>query len=400
MTSDSAGSVDRQAIVDEVSALRASLIKSELKELGIDCSDLFEKNELVERLVLSRMERASAKEKGERKAGAVEALRKFGGGVNVPLKRLRAREGTLGSHVRVDEKDYYAIELSFPNFEGVRADFVVDSAASNSILAPAFSARVKAPPTGVTATASAGTASGGGLKQVSLGRVQLGGQGDMECGTLEPIVMELPVQEDVGGLVGLDFLRRFHLFLDFQECSAVFLPPASITSSNEGARILGEDLGLVPVPLFYLPPPAGLYFCKVRLSTGSAESATLTAVVDLGSTFTIVNTQAIQSMGISEGDPRLRMTDQVISGAAVPGQAYTPIRVSETTATVKIGGMAGKGVVNMGEHRICVADLPAFAMLGIGGPAMIVGLDVLAEGVQSRQLSLDVAQNTLWLPSR
>eukprot|EP00961_Rhodomonas_salina_P110599 1488296-Rhodomonas_salina.1 len=37
MTSDSAGSVDRQAIVDEVSALRASLIKSELYATPPSC---------------------------------------------------------------------------------------------------------------------------------------------------------------------------------------------------------------------------------------------------------------------------------------------------------------------------------------------------------------------------
>ncbi len=64
------------------------------KELGIDCTGLFEKSELVDRLVTSRMQRAAMNACAEKKKENVEALRRLGDGVSVPLKRLMAREGT------------------------------------------------------------------------------------------------------------------------------------------------------------------------------------------------------------------------------------------------------------------------------------------------------------------
>jgi hypothetical protein len=45
------------------------------------------------------------------------------------------------------------------------------------------------------------------------------------------------------------------------------------------------------VPMTFLPPPAGLYYVQVRLTptAGGHESATVKAIVDLGSPVSIAN---------------------------------------------------------------------------------------------------------------
>jgi len=131
------------------------------------------------------------------------------------LRRLMAREGTLGANVKLDEKDYYAILLNLPDI-GCQREFIIDTAASGTIITPGFASSTNAPPTGVTASVSAGTSGGGQIRQVRLGRAQLQAEGQVqECGSLEPVVMELPVPDEVGGLLGLDFISRFDMLFDY-----------------------------------------------------------------------------------------------------------------------------------------------------------------------------------------
>jgi hypothetical protein len=131
----------------------------------------------------------------------------------------------------------------------------------------------------------------------------------------------------------------------------------------------------------------------------------------MGSTFTILNTQAVRALGITDTSPLLRETNQVVSGVAMPGAGYIPVKVREIDARIRIGGMAGKGGIDMGTHTCAVADLAAFSQLGLAGePGMILGLDVLAGqprkhtasaaargGRGGGKLVLSVAGRRLWL---
>ena len=129
------------------------------------------------------------------------------GGTVVPMKRTRARENSLGSEVRVDEKDYFSIAVSLPELKVSRAEFVIDTASTLSIVVPSFARTTQAQATGRTASVNAATAGGQQLSQVSLGRTEINVEGStVECGRLEPIVMDLPVKDGVAGLLGVDFL--------------------------------------------------------------------------------------------------------------------------------------------------------------------------------------------------
>ena len=279
----------------------------------------------------------------------------------------------------------------------------VHTAASNSVVTPQWSEGKAAAPTGVTASVSGGTAAGGGLRQLRLGALQvlLEGGSWQRCGALDAVVLEVPVPNAVGGLLGLDFLARFDVYVNFDASRphCVLLPPKSACTSDtapqqdspEGTIEALRSAGMVEAPLFYLPPPAGLYHCKVQLDCRGSKSGAIPAIVDMGSTFSIINTAAAASVG---GD--LRQTDQVVSGASVPGVGYQPVRVQQLEACcIRLGGMPGQGALDMGVHTLCVADLDAFNQLGLGrGPAMILGLDVLGAG---GSLVLSAAGRRMWV---
>ena len=248
----------------------------QLFKRGISYAGLYEKSELVDKLST-----AIADEGGQSPLAAEamsSALCELGGS-RLPLSRLRPREGTLGNDVRIDEKDYYAVKAVFPDLN-VEADFILDTAASNSICTPQFSRGTTASRTGVTASVTGGTGGAGGFEQLRLGNLKIrGATGMLACGNLDAVVLEVPVPASVGGLLGLDLLSRFDVYVDFEgsEPQAVFMPTLTACSSDTSAPTLGsggsrgravETLrqgGLQEAPIFYLPPPGLSYALLILL---------------------------------------------------------------------------------------------------------------------------------------
>eukprot|EP00960_Hanusia_phi_P017150 504784-Hanusia_phi.AAC.1 len=283
----------------DVSSMKVAEIKNELLRRGVSSQGLFEKEELVRALLKAREEQSSDLD-------SLDVVKDLGGLV-VPMKRTRARENSLGSEVRVDEKDYFSVVVSFPALQGTAAEFVIDTASTLSIVVPSFAARTQAKGTGRMASVNAATAGGQQLKQVSLGRTEIAAGGrQVDCGTLEPIVMDLPVRDGVAGLLGVDFLLRFDALFDLKEERVVLAPPSTIVSGATRApsalRAM-ERAGLVEVPMFFLPPPAGFYVVKVKIEVGGKSSPVMSAVVDMGSTFTVINSAAARAVGVEEGSP-------------------------------------------------------------------------------------------------
>ena len=129
----------------------------------------------------------------------------------VPLEYVAAAADALGPGATVDSKVYCAVRLELPEVGSPEAAstacFVLDTAASNSLVTPEASAALGARPTGVTASASTATSSdGGGFQQVDLGEARL--PGGLSLGPLAPVVMPLPLPGRAG-LLGLDVLARF-----------------------------------------------------------------------------------------------------------------------------------------------------------------------------------------------
>ncbi len=356
--------------------LRASEIKARLQRLGISSAGYFEKEELLS-LLRSR---------------APEAC---GAGHAVALEYLTAAQGAMGAGVMVDSKRYFGIRLSVPRSPpsaDTQVLWLLDSAASNSLLTPAASSLLGARATGVRATSDTATSVGvGGFQQVDLGKVEL--VGGLACGVLMPVVLDLPISTPVGGgevgLLGLDFLSRFDIELLLRPSPyAVFHPPGTAGRADGAIRTAGMT------KLSTSRLPSGLLATRVRLGADASKAAEVQAVVDLGSSCTVCNEAAAAAAGfdVRGGDPRLVLTDQFIAGAT--GE---PVRVRE--ATFQLG--LGEGAESRETARtLGVAELPVFAAIGLPGPAVVLGIDTLAPAAEEERGSrvvLAARDGTVWV---
>lgn len=291
-----------------------------------------------------------------------------GAGHAVPLERARAADAAMGDGVNVFDKTYYSIRLELSGAEASRAagvQWVIDSAASNSLITPAAAQLLGARGTGVTASADTSTTTGvGGFKQVDLGTASLAG--GLMCGPLQPVVMELPVAGECG-LLGLDFLTRHDIDLRLRPA----LPCAVFHDTGSAVRGELDSIdGLSELGCTRLP--SGLLSTRVQLVPEGGAGGEVQAVVDLGSTVTLCTWAAAEAAGLQKDDPRVRQTDDVIAGAT--GE---PVRVSEVVMTLQIGGAKRTDVL------VNIADLPIFSAIGLPPAAAVLGLDTLAPNAET-----------------
>ena len=137
--------------------LRAAELKARLRRFGVAGADnCFEKEELLELLRNSVPEAATT------------------AGHPIPLEQCTAAQGGMGAGVSVTDKSYFGLRLELSkSSDADRVLWVLDSAASHSLVTPGAAAKLGAQSTGVTATASSATSVDGGFKQVDLGNAAL-----------------------------------------------------------------------------------------------------------------------------------------------------------------------------------------------------------------------------------
>ena len=315
--------------VSTVPRLRAAEIKRRLTRFSVDTSGIFEKEELLS-LLTSRIPEAA------------------GAGHAVPLVQVGAMQGAMGAGVSVDStKCYWALRLELPQVQSpdsaTQMRFVIDSAATNSLVSPAAASALGAKSTGVMATSDTATAATrqGGLKQVRPAAVSLIGpslpflshmshpifptcyaaflvqvtfgeafiDGGFSSGDLSPVVMDLPV--DAAGLLGLDFLSRhdLELYLRPSRPCALFHRKGAANSGeihlDDLVRVEGRRIA--PSGLFALP-------ISLRRPTGP-PSPPITALLDMGSSHTVCNWSALESAGVRKGDECVREGSSVLAGA-------------------------------------------------------------------------------------
>ena len=330
--------------------LRAAELKARLRRFGVAGADnCFEKEELLELLRNSVPEAATT------------------AGHPIPLEQCTAAQGGMGAGVSVTDKSYFGLRLELSkSSDADRVLWVLDSAASHSLVTPGAASKLGAQSTGVTATASSATSVDGGFKQVDLGSAALAG--GLALGTIKPVVMDLPISApragDAVGLLGLDVLSRcdVELFLRPDRPLAVVY--------EAGAAAAGAiDLdGMARLQCRRLP--SGLLATTAQVTGGRPQTSPVDAIIDLGSSTTVCNYAVLDAAGIPRDADRVQQTDTVIAG-----QTGEPIRVAEAPLDLYLGD---GGAARRTAPDVSIADLPIFATLGVRGPAMVLGLDCLA----------------------
>jgi hypothetical protein len=65
----------------------------------------------------------------------------------------------------------------------------------------------------------------------------------LACGNFDAVVLEVPVPASVGGLLGLDLLSRFDVYVDFEgsEPQSVFMSTLTTCSPDTSAPTFGSS---------------------------------------------------------------------------------------------------------------------------------------------------------------
>ena len=264
--------------------LKISEVKQRLARFGVSTAGIVEASEL--RALLSQCPPEASASVGHA----------------VPLERISAADGAMGSGVRVSDKIYYSIKLELSTPAADRVRWVLDSAASNSLITPAAADVLGARATGVTATAdTASTTAASGFRQVDLGSASLAGGPAGGCGPLQPVVMELPVPGECG-LLGLDFLSRYDVDLRLRAAApcAVFHDAGSTARGDVAVDGLSElecgrlASGLLTTAVSLTSDALAaerpdLVRKMALIGEAPGQKGRVSAIVDLGSTVTLIH---------------------------------------------------------------------------------------------------------------
>ena len=195
----------------------------------------------------------------------------------------------------------------------------------------------------------------------------------MELGALDAVVTDLAASglpSVVGGMLGLDFLTRFELELDFADKAMRFHPIGSVATGALDVE------SLVAVPL--ARHPTGLRTVSCRLN----GCEPFPGILDMGSFFSVCNWMAAAKAGVGPDNPVVK--NSAMTAVGVDGR---PMPMSTAPFDLEVCGDGKSAPGYGGELRseykgeCCVGDLPAFASLGAtASPFMTVGLDVLGRG--------------------
>lgn len=254
---------------------------------------------------------------------------------------------------------------------GRPARFVLDTAASHTVLTPGAVATHRLAPVdgaGVTVTGTGGTAQ----KPVyAVDAIGAGGR-RLENRRIAMLPMASALGEDVAGVLGADWLRLAVPEFDFAGGRLTLHEPASLPALRE--RLAGE--GFVATP--FRINRAGLILVRLDVGRGLAFG-----VLDTGARASVFNWKAAALAGLSPGDPR------VSAGEGMTGADGRTI----AAATGPVGAV-GSGDVRFGELSPTIADLAGFEVLGLaGGPAVLLGLDPLT---RKARLVIDYPAKLLW----
>ncbi|KXZ54893.1 hypothetical protein GPECTOR_4g965 [Gonium pectorale] len=168
---------------------------------------------------------------------------------------------------------------------------------------------------------------------------------------------------EVGGVLGLNFLRMFEVEICSDRQRMAFHPPGHIDSGVldvDGMARLSCDVqkgGLLSVP-------ASL--------NGSAR---FPAILDLGANFSILNWPAAELAGVRRGEDG---ADSLVQEQVAGTDGRRGDRVRRGFLDVVLGE-EGNPFVPTRPMALMVRDIPSFATLGFGeSPVMVLGYDLLS----------------------
>lgn len=377
ITLKSGSTEDASSLLEEIRSMRVKTIKDELTQMGLSTKDVFEKEELVQRLLEARTNPTSTSTMACQRPSVKES-EKTGSDSNVleaPLYLVSIETGTRiaavnGANIAVDAKDhpYPAVKIGVMNGneDEFKLNLLLDTACSGFVLRPSVVEKYKLPslPTPVTMTGAGGVAGNTGLTQLEKFRLE-----DQAFGPLPAAVQDigaLPAKLD--GIIGLSFLNQFEgVDLDFRKGIVAFHP--------KGQKIpeLGTELEVVAEGKMSLIPTLSIYVVEVLFG----GKGPVRMLVDSGASDSFLNWRGVADLGLSRESPALRTLPSPMGAVGSDAVAMELTHRIGVSSLMNLGSGDKSGLPLKGARRLTI-DIGNIAILdtlkndNIGG---ILGID-------------------------
>jgi len=345
--------------IEQIKGMRIKQLKEELKVYGIPINDVFEKEELVRRLVKAKSQKGFSN--NQARNGSSDMLQ-----VPMSFFALEASRSVSGTssigeiYLRPSPGQYPAIDLHIPN--GDKLTMLVDTACSGIVLRPSSAKKqgMKIVDNPISMTSAGGTAE---TKLSQIDRFSVQGK---QFGP-SPIAVQdigaLPSQLD--GILGLQFLSQFaHVTFDFDK-KVLQLSNTEVATPEEG-MLVGEG------ELLYTRFGVWAVNCildgkgpvKMLLDTGAASS--------------ILNWKGVSDLGLNRSSPEVCINKSPIGAMGADNLAIQLTHRITFEESVKLDETSiGLSLGIEGSLDIDIGTLPILDMLLSDGVGGIIGSDAL-----------------------
>lgn len=336
-TTSSSSSID-----EEVRSMRVKEIQAELKLRQISTVGIFEKDELVIKLVEAR------KAQPELPDDNVISTKLFLTSLD---ENQRLQAANANGILTTENQTYPAIEITVQN-QPMR--LLVDTACSGLVLSPSTQNRFNLPSYSnpVTMTSAAGTGAATGLTTLQEFKVQGQSFGPLPAAVQD--ISMLPAFLD--GILGLSFMNQFVCVeFDFKQSNLVLYksdPPPKDTVLSEGKLQMLGSLGILTTDVYF------------------DSNGPVSMLVDTGASNTLLNWKGVQDLGLDKSQ---------LSKIPTPfGAMGSDNAVLELTHRLYTKNMQmSKPGLSLAPLAIDVGNIPIIDNLpGVGG---ILGIDVLMQ---------------------
>ncbi|KAG7371873.1 aspartyl protease [Nitzschia inconspicua] len=377
---------DATPFEDEIRSMRVREIKIELERLKIPTVDIFDKEELVRRLVEARRTKhpkpSSDLQDNERNSSRSTQKVTDEGVIVSPLyfTTVDAGRSSAGVEIQSSDKPFATILIHAwsknNNDQSFQLHLLLDTACSGLVLRPSVVKQHNLPKlsTPVTMTGAGGTVGATGLTEIEKFTIQTLSDTEKSrmFGPISAAVQDIGgLPSSLDGIIGLSFLNRFSCVeMDFSSGTVTFFSGENTNSRTSEHDLLGRaTMGYIPT--------LGLYSVEVYLG----DKGPVRMLVDSGASSTFLNWKGVADLGLSRDDKLLQRQRRAFGAIGSDNVAMELTHRVTVGSTLKIGSSGRKSEpgISLAENsrnlRIEVGDIAILEQLKSENVGGILGVD-------------------------
>lgn len=355
---------------EKVRAMPAREIKAELVSYGISTVGLFEKEDLVKRLLAEKMESGTtvSKEPSSASLSNVITTPLYFTSLDTGL-RVAAVNSDHGISVNPSEKPYSAIKVEVQGSDtSFTLQLLLDTACSGIVLRPSVVKKWNLPEssTPVTITGAGGSSAAQGLTQLSFE------VGDKSFGPLPAAIQDIgALPGSLDGIIGLSFLKQSCCIdLDFEIGQLRLYDRSMATPSSDSVN--GTLVGNAKT---FMVPQYGLHAVDVYLG----GRGPVKMLIDSGASFSALNWNGIDKLGISRDDESFvkRLSNPMGAMGSDSNVAQLTHRI-HVSSVLQVGSKTrGLSLKNDKRLSIDIGNIEILDALASHNVVGILGIDAL-----------------------